>query len=108
MRKKITYVVLALVLISAGLLAGCAPVASPALGLIYTDVQWPQGETSNSGTAKVGKGICTSILGLVAMGDCSVQSAAKNARITRIHHVDYHSTSILFVYGTLEVSVYGD
>ncbi len=106
MRKIITYAALALV--SAVLLGGCAPAASPVLGLVYTDAQWPQGATSAVGSAKVGRGECTSILGLVAIGDCSIQAAAHNARITKIQHVDYHTTSILFVYGKIEVSVYGE
>ncbi len=48
------------------LLGGCALVATPAVGGIYTDVQWPGGATSNSNSSKTGKGECTSILGWVA------------------------------------------
>jgi hypothetical protein len=99
---------LAAIAASTLMLGGCALVATPAVGGIYTDVQWPGAATSNAGSSKSGKGECTSILGWVATGDCSISTIAKSAGITRIHHVDNHTTSILFVYGKLEVTVYGE
>jgi TRL-like protein family len=101
-------VMLTLVAMSALALGGCAIVATPAIGGLYTDVQWPGGATSNVGSSKSGKGECTSILAIVATGDCSVQTIAKSAGISRIHHVDNHTTQIWFVYGKLEVTVYGE
>ncbi|OFX21946.1 MAG: hypothetical protein A2V77_20280 [Anaeromyxobacter sp. RBG_16_69_14] len=90
------------------MLGGCLAVATPAAGLIYTDVQWPGGATSNGDSNKTGKGECTSILAMVATGDCSIETIAKTAGITKIHHIDNHTTSILGVYGKLVVTVYGE
>jgi len=76
--------------------------------LIYTDVKAPEAVTSNAGKSKVGTAMATSIMGLVAQGDASIETAAKSAGITRIQHVDYHSTSILGIYSTFTVTVYGE
>ncbi|NIV10833.1 MAG: hypothetical protein GWN62_05950, partial [Aliifodinibius sp.] len=32
----------------------------------------------------------------------------KNGGITKIHHVDFHSTSVLAIYAKFKVIVYGD
>ena len=107
MRKTIIYIVLCL--FSMALLAGCAAMAvSPTSGFLYTDVKAPLTATSNSGSSKVGTAVCTSILGLVSTGDASIQTAMKNGGITKIQHVDYHSTSILGIYATFTVTVYGE
>jgi hypothetical protein len=106
MRKIIT--VLVIVVVSAVLLSGCALVATPVGGTIFTDVQWPGGITSNTGAGKSGQGDCMSILGLVGIGDCSIQTIAHNAHITKIQHVDYETFSCLFVFGKLTVTVYGE
>jgi len=88
-------------------MTGCLTVASPAVGFIYTDVKWPQASTSNGAGTKVGTSEAMSILGIVALGDASVETACKRAGITKIHHVDYHSTHIV-VYGKIVTTVYGD
>lgn len=44
----------------------------------------------------------------VSYGDASVNSAAKNGGIKKIHHVDYQRTNILGIYSTIEVFVYGE
>lgn len=99
---------LALFLSAAVLFSSCASVKSPLMGVIYTDVKAPEAITSNSGKSKVGTSVATSILGLVAQGDASIETAAKSAGITRIHHVDYASKSILGIYSTFTVTVYGE
>jgi hypothetical protein len=90
------------------LLGGCAMVSAPATGFIYSDLQYPAHLTSNANSSKTGKGECTSILGWVATGDCSIETIAKAAGVTKIHHIDNHATSILGVYAKLEVTVYGE
>ena len=42
------------------------------------------------------------------MGDASIQAAAREAGITRIHHVDYQSKSYVGVYNIYTIVVYGD
>jgi hypothetical protein len=91
------------------ILAGCAAYAvAPVTGFLYTDVQGPMTATESTGSSKVGTATCSSILGLVAQGDASIETAAKNGGITKIHHVDYYSKSILGVYATFTVKVYGE
>ncbi|MDD2523711.1 MAG: TRL-like family protein [Endomicrobiia bacterium] len=102
------FLFLALFLSTTVLFSSCASVKSPLMGVIYTDVKAPEAVTSNVGKSKVGTAVATSILGLVAQGDASIDAAARSAGITRIHHVDYHSTSILGIYSTFTVTVYGE
>lgn len=90
-------------------LPGCAAMAtSPVSGFLYTDVSGPMTATSNSASSKKGEAECSSILGLIAMGDCSIQTAASEAGISQIHHVDYKSKNILGLYATFTIVVYGE
>lgn len=90
------------------LFTSCAVVQSPVLGLWYTDVKAPVTATNNANSSKVGTAEAQSILGLVATGDASIETAAKSAGITKIHHVDQHATSILGIVATYKVFVYGE
>ena len=69
---------------AAMMLAGC--VKSPLVGGIYTDVKD----------------------GLAVTGNASIQAAAREAGITRIHHVDYQAKSYVGVYTIYTIIVYGD
>lgn len=107
MKRTIIYVLVALV--STALLAGCGAYASsPVTGFWFTQISAPLDATSNAGSGKVGTGTCSSILGLIAMGDCSIDTAAKSAGITKIHHVDSVTTNILGIYATFTTKVYGE
>mgnify|MGYP003562698742 CR=1 FL=1 len=86
----------------------CAVVKAPLSGVIYTDVKAPFAVTSNSGSSKVGTAEATSILGIVAQGDASIEAAAKQAGITKIHHVDEQSFKIFTFYARYTVYVYGE
>lgn len=88
------------------LLAGC--VKSPLVGGLYTDVKDGLAVTGNAGSSKVGTAEAKSYLGLVALGDASIQTAAREAGITRIHHVDYQAKSYVGLYTIYTVIVYGD
>ena len=89
--------------------SGCAAyAASPVTGVLYSKVSGPVAVTSNATGTKVGTGTCTSILGIVATGDCSITTAAQSAGITRIHHVDHETTSMLGVVATYTIRVHGD
>lgn len=90
------------------LLTSCASVKSPLTGVWYTDVKAPLTATSNSNSSKVGSAEATSILGVIATGDASIDAAAKSAGITKIHHVDEQSTSILGFFAKYKVFVYGE
>lgn len=107
MKKIVLY--LSVILLSSSLMVGCAAYAvSPVLGGLYTDVKAPITATSNTSYSKMGSATASSILGLIAVGDASINTAAKNGGITRIHHVDFKSTSILGIYATYTVFVYGE
>jgi hypothetical protein len=94
--------------VAACLFTSCAIVRTPLTGLIYTDMKSPMAVTSNGGSTKVGTAKAQSILGIVATGDASIETAAKSAGITKIHHVDEHGTSILGIVASYEVIVYGE
>jgi ABC-type sugar transport system substrate-binding protein len=95
------------------LLTGCMTAWAPAqgggvLGSVYTDASAPLWVTTNTGATKSGKAMSKSILGLVALGDASIDAACKNGGITKISHVDSHIMSVLGVYGEYTVTVYGE
>ena len=87
-------------------LTGCGAAAGP-VGMVYTDVSTPDMVTQNAGAQKEGKSQCTSILSIVATGDCSVAAAAANGGIRQIQSVDTHTTSILGIYSTYTTIVKG-
>ena len=99
---------LLLVMFLAGSFMGCAMVVAPVTGGLYKDVKAPVTATSNTGSSKVGTGECTSILGMLALGDCSIDAAMKNGNITKIHHVDYDAMSVFFIYAKYTTIVYGE
>src|ERR1035441_2201218 len=102
----------ALCSLAAGLVAlsGCVGPMGLAGGVgagVYTDVSGPIGATSNTAGSKMGQASSTGII-CVATGDSSIKAAAANGGITKISHVDYHTTSILGVYAKTTVTVYGE
>ena len=99
---------LLLLIFLAGSFMGCAMVVAPVTGGVYTDLKAPVTATSNTESAKVGTGECTSILGWFATGDCSISAAMKNGNITKIHHVDHDAMSVLFIYAKYTIKVYGE
>jgi hypothetical protein len=108
MKKTVVFLVVAL--FSVILLASCGHIVqSPAAGGIFTEVKAPlvTGPTTARAT-KVGTAMAKTVLGLVATGDASIETAMRNGGITRIHHVDYEAKSILFFYGEFTTIVYGD
>lgn len=89
---------------------GCATGISPVSGIIYTDVKGPILATShaNFSDRKVGRSTAKSLFGLIASGDASIHTAAKNGGITKIHHVDYQTKTVLGVVSEVTVIVYGE
>jgi hypothetical protein len=90
-------------------LSGCAMGVSPVNGFGYTNVSGPVSIGPNQDTpTKVGRASARSIMGFYAVGDASVETAAKNGGITKIHHVDYETQSILGVIADYTTVVYGN
>jgi len=103
--KKVSLVVLVLFL--AVMLNGCA--TPYPMGAIYTEVKAPVGAGDGGlSYSKVGTSKATSVLGLVATGDCSIKAAAAAGGIRNIKYVDYDAKNILGVYGEYTTTVYGD
>lgn len=96
------------VIAAALFMSSCAPVKSPAVGMIYTDVKAPEAVTSNGNSTKVGTAKASAILGLIATGDASIEAAATSAGISKIHHVDYAAKSILGIVASYTIYVYGE
>lgn len=97
----------AIIIFSFLLLNGCAT-AVP-VGGVYTEVKLPIAATDNvSSSPKVGIAECKSYFGLVAIGDCSIETAKKNGLITKIYHVDWDAKNILGIIGTYKLTVYGE
>ncbi|MCL1971497.1 MAG: TRL-like family protein [Endomicrobia bacterium] len=88
--------------------SGCMAPMSPVSGLIFMDVKAPLTATSNTKGKKVGKAEAKSYFGLVAMGDASIEAAAKAGGITKISSIDYESKTILGIISTFTTVVYGD
>lgn len=90
--------------------AGCA--SNPFYGGVFTQVSLPVGHLHAPVDAvkseKVGTGSCTNILGLIAVGDASLETVMKSAEITKIHHVDSSYMSFLFIFSQYTVKVYGE
>lgn len=88
------------------LASGCASYYP--MGAFYTGCK--AGVAADDGTSysKVGTAESVSVLGLVAVGDASIKTAAANAGITKIKYVDYEVENILGIYGKYKTIVYGD
>jgi hypothetical protein len=102
MRKMLVLAFVALCFI----ITGCA--TSMPMGEFYTELKLPIAATGEAAkNNKVGVAECTSILGLVATGDASIDTAMKNGGITKVSHIDWQAKNILGIIGTYKVIVYG-
>lgn len=91
-------------------LGACSPINGKPSGLggIYSDVQFNERTTDNALGAKRGESCASNILGIIATGDASAATAAKQAGITKIASVDGTASNILFFYSTYCVVVTGE
>ncbi|MBN2483150.1 MAG: TRL-like family protein [Candidatus Omnitrophica bacterium] len=88
-------------------LSGCAAVLPQ--GAFYTEARLPVAAASGDVTyTKIGTSQASSILGLVATGDASIEAAIANGGIKKIKFVDYQAKNILGVFGEYTTTVYGD
>jgi hypothetical protein len=86
------------------MLAGCATYLPT--GLVYTDGK--MAVQGGSGTAdKTGRACMTSVLGLVATGDASIETAKALGGIKDVVSINYEVNNILGVYGTYCIVVQG-
>ncbi|MCL6583671.1 MAG: TRL-like family protein [bacterium] len=87
---------------------GYTPIHSPVLGLVISDVRGPIAVVSTNPGPKVGKAVSTTILGLVASGDSSIEAAARNGGITKIMTVNHDSRNILGLWTRFTTTVTGE
>lgn len=94
---------------------GCAQVFSPLPGLVFSSVKHPgryePGETTNPGGATItGESCAMSILGLISLGDWSVEAALKAAgaegKTLKNVAVDHPSFNVLGLYSKVCTRVY--
>ena len=99
----------AIIVLSSILFVGCVMQSSaPLTGVLYTNVTHAGMATTEQDYSKTGKAKCSNILGLVSTGDCSIEKAKKDGRITAVSSVDYNSKSYFFgIYQSYEVIVTG-
>ncbi len=89
-------------------LAGCAAARTPVMGTAYLDVDAPVNATnSDAENLKTGKAKAKSYLGVVGLGDASINTAAEKGNISEIHHVDYNTKNFLGIYAETTTIVYG-
>ncbi|MBX9769187.1 MAG: TRL-like family protein [Bdellovibrionales bacterium] len=89
-------------------LSGCAMVNGPLMGSLYTDIKGPITATGQPSKGdRSGEACATSILGIIATGDASIETARKNAGVTKVTAVDMNGSSILGIYAKYCTVVYG-
>lgn len=104
--KKI--LVLSSIAAASALFTACAAVGvAPVTGVLYTDTSSPVAVGSGTGS-KEGRATCTSILGWIATGDCSVKAAASAGGVGQIKSVDYKTKSMLGIYAEVTTIVRGN
>lgn len=107
MRKVLT--VLMVISFTTLVLTGCAGVRSPVSnGFLFTAVQGPVAATMADTYSKSGKSSCVAVLGFVSTGDASIEAAMQNGGITKIHHVDHKSMTVLGLFAKFTTIVYGE
>ena len=117
--RRVLNSVVALMLVGIAVFAsGCAtnlyPGGPTPAGVGYTNVKAPAQYLAvpvdeTAGMKKTGKASVTAFLGLVALGDSSVQAAMKDGEITKIHHVDYELEHFLYcIFAKQTTIVYGE
>ncbi|MFN3587052.1 MAG: TRL-like family protein [Moraxellaceae bacterium] len=90
-------------------LTGCASSTTPVTGLLYTNVTGPLMVTGSADKpTKVGRSYARSYFGLYATGDASIETAAKNGGIVKIHHVDHETQIIMGIIADYTTVVYGN
>lgn len=92
---------------SAALFGGCA-VSGTGPGIIFTSNTTPVTATNAGAVSKEGEATCTNILGIIALGNCSVNKAAAAGGINEIKSVDTRNTGILGIFATTTTIVKGN
>ena len=97
-------------LAAAATLSGCASTSSNSAGwaTLYTNAVDPVTATAAPGNSKTGEACVHNILGIVALGDASIEKAKQQATIKVVSTVDRKVFRILGFYGKSCTIVKGD
>ncbi len=83
-----------------------------AMGLFYTNATYPVTATGTKvqdlSKLKKGEASTTNVLFIVEVGDASIDTAAKNAGITKISHIDIQEKTVFIFWRGVKVTVYGE
>lgn len=99
---------LATISTAALVLCSCAGVVNNRpVGVLYADVADPVAATTATGS-RVGTAVSTSYLGLVALGDSSIEAAKAAGHISSVSSVDVKRKNILGIITTYTTTVRGN
>lgn len=101
MKKTIAIISIALTALT---LSSCGTTRA---GTLYSDVTAPVA-VGNGGGSRVGVSKSTTYLGLISIGDASVNAAKRNGGITSVSSADEHISSILGIITTYTTTVRGN
>lgn len=97
--------------LTVSLMWGCAT-SSPVVGAVNKTTHSGLGSigivSNNVKAVKEGRSECTSILGVYAYGDCSVEAAKTNGGIKKVSSVSHETDSIMFFYDNYTTVVKGE
>ena len=88
-------------------LGGCLA-STPVVGVAMTMVQGPITATTLDQSARTGRSCAYSILGLVAWGDASINTAKNAGQIKQVASVDFDTFNLLGMYGRFCTVVRGN
>jgi len=102
-------IVILLLAASASVSLGCAVAVSPVgNGAFFTDVKGPVQATDEGEASRSGEACARNILGLVATGDASIETAKANGSIQTVTTVDHTSYTVFGLYSRFCTVVRGE
>ena len=106
--KKILFSIALPVFLGGCVVGGVVAPFQPPMGVVSI-VQAPLSTEGNfSAGSKKGESSAKCIMGIVSVGDCSIDAAAKNGGLQKINHLDYEYLNIIGVYQKTTVIAYGE
>ena len=81
---------------------------TPVVGIAMTMVQGPISATAYDRSTGTGKSCASSILGLFAWGDASINAAKSAGQIKQVASVDFDTFNLLGIYGSFCTVVSGN
>ena len=93
------------------LISGCysTPIMPP--GGAVTSISAPLSAEYSPNTTvstKSGEASTFTVLGLVSVGDCSIETAARKGGLTQVNHADYSYLNVLGIWQKFTVKVHGE